>query len=395
MNISDFMNKELPPEILEQLNVVGRVKFLLKPTVVSAVSEAEGSIPVDTDDDLKKVRDDVSNIIDDIVKFEDLVEQLEDAADGLMADMNIPSPNDQVTDAVKQLGGDGNITKPIFDKALSIIDYTPMLTTGQDPFLTALTGDGFIDGERLECSELGPNLGKKIKLAKRTNYTAETIIKDAGSEQKKKWDDMMWDMAIHLMNILIWKTMWPILVDHLLINSVRISIANPLDSIPGFFRKTPNRKYPVIDMWRIKTKDWLKAFGRANRLLNQLRWFLLCKLPLKLLGKKTGQKYLPEVDGLDCATNPECAQQGGLPVDSGFDQKVTFDQASDFMNKDPDPCIQDDDFPGTTPKVSTKFGITPECIQAAKVVVETVISDAFTPPISQINAYNDYKKGIK
>jgi hypothetical protein len=380
MNISEFMGKELPPEVLEQLNVVGRIKYLLKPTVVSAISEAENQ-PVE--DELKEVQKDIDGMIDDVAKLEDLVKELEDNADRLLADMNIPPANDMVADACKQLGGD-TITKPIFDKALAIIDYIPMITTGQDPFLAALTGDGSISGPRLACSEMGPDIGKKLKLAKRVPYVAEEAIKDAGPEQKKKFNEMLAEMALHLLNVLLWKTLWPILVDQLLINSVRLSIAYPLDSIPGFFERTPTGKSPNILRWKIKSKDWLKTFGRANRALNQLRWFLLCKI-VRLIA---GQEYVPVVEGIDCSKGPKCAQQGGGPIDSKFDDNIKFHQAADKLNEAGtgeagnvlDPCITIDDFPGNKPSVPKKFGVSPECIQAAKVIVESVISDAYTPP---------------
>jgi hypothetical protein len=379
MNITEFMGKELPPEVLEQLNVVGRIKFLLKPTSVSAISEAEGA---PQEDALKEVQKDIDRLIDDVAKFEDLVKDLEDNADRLLEDMSIPLINDMVADACKQLGGD-TITKPIYDKALTILQYIPMITTGQDPFLAALIGDGSITGPRLACADMGPTIGKILKLAKRNPYVAEEVIKDAGLEQKKKWLGMLGDMSLHLFNVLLWKTLWPILVDQLLINPIRIAVANVVDSVPGFFECTPSGKTPKIGRWKIKTKEWLKIFGRANRLLNQLRWFLLCKLVREI----ASSEYVPVVEGLDCSISPKCAQQGGQSIDGDFTEKIKFHEAADKLNEtiDPsknvdDPCITTEDFPGNKLKIPTKFGVSPECIQAAKVIVETVNSDAFTPP---------------
>jgi len=376
MNISDFMGKELPAEVLEQLNVIGRVKYLLKPTTSSAISTAEDQLEVD---DIKKVENDISGLIDEVKDFEDIIKELEDTADKLLKDMNIPPSNEQVAEACKQLGGT-SITKPILDKALAIIDYTPIMSLGQDPFLSSLTGDGRITGPRMACSEMGPNIAKSLTLKTRTPYQAEQAISEQKVEQNFLWWEKLRDMFSDLILTLLFQKLWPMLVDLLLINPLRMTVANTVDGIIGFFKKEPR--------WRKKSKEWLKQHGPINKLLNQMRWLLFCKVP-PYPGNKlwpTKKDYRP-TDIADCNCNVSflCAERGGAEGDYTFDGNIKTDQAIDhlFPEKefDKDPCISEDEATDKVRMITPQsFGVSPECIEAAKTIVETVMSKSFTPP---------------
>ena len=373
INIADFMNKEIPPDILEQLQVVGRVKHFLKPTTTSAISTAEDQ-PYDSDQ--REVEKDINNLIDEVKVLEDLVEQLEDLADEHLKDMSIPPQNDMVAAAVKQLGGD-TITKPILDKALTIIDYLAMMNLGQDPFLAALTGDGAVTGPRLACAEMDPQIGKQLKQKARNPYTAEQVVKDAGSDQEAAFQKKLADMMIDILLNLLFKKLWPFIVD-IGINSLRLAVANPLDGLIGFFQSSPR--------FRRKKAEWLKSHGACNKALNWLRKLLLCSIPPHPGGvMNTKTDYRPQVEDLNCS---EVKDKTCPPItDSQSDIPESKDtKTSEYMGSVTDAvdnggCVDSNDLmENIKMKTPETFGVSPECIESAKIVINAVESDIFTPP---------------
>ena len=373
IKMSDFMNQQIPADVLAQLEIVGRVKHFLKPTTTSAISTPEDQ---PGDGEQRQVEKNINDIIDEVKELEDLIEQLEDLADHHLKDMSIPPQNDIVAEACKQLGSD-TITLPIVEKALTIMDYLPMMTFGQDPFLSALTGDGSIDGPRLNCSDIDPKIGNQIRLSKKDPYTAEQTIKDMGvkqaADQKKKLKDMM----IDFINQLFFKKLWPFIVDLAIINPARIIAAKPIDGITGFFRHIRG-KWEKEKKWRKKTDPWLVENGYVNKAITWLRQLLLCRIPKLSTGS---DQYYPELEGLKCDGKPS-----NCPDTKPGEDDVTSDKPKDYMAGVMDSvageiCISDNELMGKSqPKMSTSFGVSTECVDAAKTVLEATLADAFTPP---------------
>jgi hypothetical protein len=354
--IADFVGKELPPDILEQLKIVGRVRHFLKPTSVSAVSQSENQPEVSTTPLLnteREVQDNISGLIDEVKEFEDQVEQLEDLLDEHLKDMAIPAVNGLVSEAIKQLGGDeGLITKEILDKAISIMDYFPIMSLGQDPVLAALTGDGTLTGPYLQCNEITSSIGKEIKLIKRDAPSPENSIKDTSmtiaDNHEKRMKSMMLDIILNLW----WNVLWTkFVVDMVIINPLRQMYAFPYDSAICFFKKSPRFK--------------------INKLLNKARKLLLCEIPPKFY-----KNYKPFVE-IDCKNiEPKCSKEGERAEISSKDLGVIYDEIGDNT-----PCFNGDEFVDkANTDQPTGFGCPPECVKAAKIVLDAIMSDALTPP---------------
>ena len=56
IRMADFIDKEIPKEVLDQLKVFGRIQHVLKPTVTSAISRAEDTPEIPTDKNLETER---------------------------------------------------------------------------------------------------------------------------------------------------------------------------------------------------------------------------------------------------------------------------------------------------------------------------------------------------
>jgi len=116
--IADFIDKEIPQEILDQLKIIGRVKKFIKPTSPSAISTVSGNSSDLTGDLItqKDIENEVDNLIDNVKDLENLIKQIEDLSDEHLKDMKIPAANSQISNAIKTLGGKDNaITKELFD----------------------------------------------------------------------------------------------------------------------------------------------------------------------------------------------------------------------------------------------------------------------------------------
>jgi len=404
--IADFVDRELPPEILEQLKIVGRVKQYLRPTSTSAVSQAEdqpeilsdGSSPgLSTEREIDK---DLDRLIDEVKDFEDQIEQLEDLVDEHLKDMAIPPANSIIADAVNQLGGkDGIITQDIFDKAQAIIDYVPLMSLGIDPVLAAMLGDGTINGPRLKCAEVTPNIAKSLTLGPRTIQNAEITLNDMGQKMNEQHDKKMKDFTIEFILMLWWNQLWPkFVVDLTIINPSRQMIANPSDTLICFFKKLKCGN-KTIGRFRRKPKECVQgtaknsftdAQGPLNKLLNRLRRFLICSIPPMFY-----PDYKPSID-TKCPANeltncPPEKEGNEIPSKSMSDLEAMFSDIEDSV-----PCFGKSDLEVNADKSKPEmFGCSPDCVKSAKIVLNAVEADAYTPPKSIVDTYDNYKQDLK
>lgn len=412
--IAEYIDKELPADILEQLEVVGRVKHFLRPTSTSAISTAEDKPGTGTPGDgsstgqtLREVQDDISKLIDDVAAFEADVEQLEELADEHLKNMSIPPLNKMIADAAKTLGSeDGSIDKDVLDRAITIMDFIPMLMSpGIDPVLAALTGDGTLSGPYLRCRDINSSVGKDIKLAARTVQTAELAIEDQGAKIEEAHNNKMLQMMIELLLNLWWNKLWgKFVVDLVVINPLRQMYANPYDKYISFFLNF--ERYGGVcknkKRFRFKSKECVQGTieksyadskGPINQLLNMLRMVLLCFLP-----KRFYRDYKPDEE-LKCPPETKCQDKDDEKDFSGFGiagaifGKLLGD-IMDAFTETPQ-CVDADSLVGqANTKQPEGFGCPPDCVQAAKVVLNAVLSDAFKPPQAQVDTYNQYKQGL-
>ncbi len=374
--IADFVNQEIPPEILEQLRVADRIQYVLKPTTTSAVSTSEQK-PDSTPDSLITIDDvnkDIDDLIDEVKDFENLVEQLEDMVDEHLKDMEIPPADLRIAAAVKQLdpNGNGNITKDVLDKALAIMDYLPMMSLGTDPVLAALVGDGTVEGPWMECNEITAGLAKQITTPPRSEYEADSAIKDQSTKIADNHEKRMFEMMLETLLMLWWNMLWPkTVVDAAIINPIRMSIANPTDSLILFFKKVENER-----RFKKKSKELVAKHGPINKLLNRLRILLLCKIPPPLY-----KRYKPMVE-VDCKSADGNCPPPKEEKQFKEDNKNAMSQMGDMMDEIADGgCFTDKELLGNIDTQQPKgFGSSPECAKAAKIVLDAVLSDALTPP---------------
>lgn len=374
--ISEFVGQEIPPEVLEQLKVADRIKYFLRPTSTSAVSQSEqksDSTPdsLITQDDVNK---DIDDLINEVKDFENLVEQLEDMVDEHLKDMSIPPADQRTADAIKVLdpNGDGNITKDVLDKAMAIMDYLPLMSLGQDPVLAALTGDGTIDGPWMECNEITSSLANQLNNPPRNEYEADSSIKDQSTKIADNHEKRMVQMMLETLLMLWWNMLWPkIVVDAAIINPIRMSVANPTDSLILFFKKVEN-----VRRFKKKPKELLVKHGPINKLLNRLRILLLCKIPPPLY-----KRYKPMVE-IDCKDANTPCPPPKEEKEFSPDNKNAMTQMGNMMDEIGDaPCFTNEELLGNiNNKQPEGFGASPSCAAAAKIVLDAVLADALTPP---------------
>jgi len=357
IDISSLIGRELPAHILEQLNIINRVEFPLKPTVTSASSTA-ADIPPTEDEQ-------INDILNHVKEMESYANDIEDSIDLLLKDMNINPINDIVADAAKQLGSlDGNITKDIFDRAMSIIDHSSLLTIG-DPVLGALTGNSKLEGEWLDCATFVSSK-EHIKVPTEKEYNENTVITEKTSEVytdfKKKQENIM----LEILQMLFWNMLWAkYIVDTTL--AILKLITKPIDIIILFLSKFPFKRPSEQD---------INKKGPIRKIINKLRIFLLCDVPIKIFNYS---RYKPMVN-IDCKYIINCkkiVQFGGN--NSAFDISE---------NGDIGICPDESDLNGheVFDNNPTGLGISPQCIESAKIVMDAVLSDALTP--------QDYSNGV-
>jgi hypothetical protein len=322
--------------------------------------------------------------------MENRVEQLEDMATELTKDMNIPPINNSVAEAARTLGSkDGNITKDVFDTALANMDYLPIFTMGQDPVLTALTGQGQIDGKWQECNQVTRDLGKELTAVLKKHRLPEEPPEDKYAEQFALFEEKQQNLFLELINALFWNVIWAkFIVDMAIINPLRTQIANPLDGLILFFKAKCFRPW-----FSIKSKKCLEKNGPINKGLNRLRQLLLCKIP-----PKAYPRYKPMVE-IDCRSRETpCPPERSRKIEPSK-KKGSIQQLGEIMDEmDQDPCISSSDFlKGFQIDLPDKLGASPECAKAAKVVLDAIVADALQPknsPLYQSDNDDSYVRGV-
>lgn len=380
INPQDLVGSTLPPEILSQLEILGRVKFTPKPTTASAVSTA-GDVP---DKDTEDIDAKVSGLLNHVDEMENLAKQIEDMIDDLTKDMSIPVENDTLANAVKSLdpNGNGNITKDVFDKAVAIINHAPIMIYGYDPVLTALTGNGKVEGDFLNCDQVTKSVSDLWNTADPKSYTPEQPIIDETSKIADDYEKSLGRMLIEMLQMFFFNMIWAkYLVDLAIINPTRLLVAMPLDSIICFFKSMTKQCGNNAKRFKIKSKECLEQNGPVNKLVNKIRCALLCIPPAKLWDLK---KYKPMVENFNCDCqkylNP-CPPESTL--DGGDESKSNLGGLENIMNSifpDNEPCFPASGLIGQADTTKPDgLGISPECLNNAKIIIEAVIADALSP----------------
>jgi len=373
-DINNLVGGEIPQEIADQLKVLGRVKFSLKDTTLSAVSTS-GEDYVHPDE--KQARNEQENILAHVGEMEDLVEQMEDMIDDLTKDMNIPvTPGSALADAVQNLGGTDNINRDVFDTALAIVDNAPALYTGPDPFLAGL-GNGKLDGPFMNCSDITRAAADAWNSANPDLSNPNAPVVDASTKLAEDFEESKSNMIIEMIQMLFWNILWAkYLVDLGIINPLRMMIAYPLDGIIMFFKKACGKR-----RFKAKSKDCLKKSGPINKKLNKFRCFLLCVPPKKLWDIK---RYKPMVQDFNCkceGMGEECPPKSSSDKDIDKDGDISeMGAAMDQIIDENDDCISTSEFLENADRTNAdKFGAPPQCLSSAKLVLDAVVADAMSP----------------
>lgn len=373
-NLDDFLNQEISEEIADKLRIAGRIEQILKPTRTSAVSTS--SQEDRPDPDVSRVNNEIDDLIDHVAEMEDLVEQLEDMVDDHLKDMNIPPANDRVANAAKSLGStDGTITKDVLDQADLIHDLAPMLLTGTDPIEAPLTGAGIVDpqsGDFLNCNQITRQLAKQLKFIENPNLeNAEIPLDDMNQDIASAHENSLKRMILDIIMKLIWNIIWvKLIVDHAIINPLRLTIANPLDSVILFFKRDCGR-------FRRPSSDCRKSKGPINKLLNKLRVILICKVPPRFY-----KRYDPMENNVKCpATEPDCP-----PQTQGEEIKVKKDKSLAQMEQVMEQlgfsdCVNSDMLASGESIVITGPGLPPECYENERIVHQAILDHSLNPPV--------------
>jgi len=407
IDLSELLNQPLNTDELNLLISEGRIKFPeRKVTAPSAISKGtamgECQIGVDGVDTTRfdNKQDAINEIVHNVKENEDLVKMLEDMRDDLLKDMKIPPASDQIKEAAKFLGSkDGTIDKNIFDKAKTITKLVPLFPMGVDPRLAALLGDGRIKGPYKNCAEITRAVFDGIELVKdpdTKNFdenfygfkpgetTDQTIAK---SDQA--FADQMKQMFAQLINKLfwdfIWTRMWVGIFD-----MVEKMIAKPID-VPILILKSLLKRGP---QYKLSTENFYK-YGPVHKLLSKMIILFLCKIP-----RKHYDEYKPEpelqvyVNGkglvylasICTAAADECPgilennddDQGGS--EKGVEEVGDLDQVGAAVEN----AFGQDDCPktnlgsslGKLDKGKDSLAVNPDCLDAAKKVLQAVYNDA-------------------
>lgn len=378
--IDNYLDKEIPDYILEQLKVEGRIKQVLKPTRTSTVSISgaeEDRVPTGEE----AAQDKIDELIDHVAEMEDLVEQLEDMVDDHLKDMSIPPANDRVSDAAKRLNpdGDGNINKDTLDQADLINDMAPILLTGQDPIESALTGEGIVDpnsGDFLNCNELTKDFVKQLKFLKNpTSDSPDYSIEDQGQKHAKAHEDSVNRMMLDIIAQMWWNIIWSrFLVDHGIINPTRMLIADPFDRLVMFFKRACNTR-----PFKNKSTNCIRREGPLNRILNRVRQVLICFVP-----KKFYKRYQNQSD-LVCPSNEEVCASRNEGSSMGEKEEELYKMKNAMEKLELLDCVDSNDFIGDAKKLDINGpGLPPECYKNSGIILQAILDDALSPS-SNIN----------
>jgi hypothetical protein len=395
--VDRLVGQEISDDILNSLITEGRVQFTPKDTTTSAISQP-GDV---NDDDLNTDGgEDIDDMIGKVKDNEDMVKLLEDMRDDMLKDMKIPPASDDIADAAKKLGSlDGTITKDILDKAQTILDPVIMEPNlqGYSSIMAALTGNGNIDGDFLQCNEVTKGMMDdwNARADDEGDLTADELHKqgagDSVTRARESFSKKMADMFKYIFNMLWWEMIWPRMVLFFLETTERF-IAIPIDTpflILRFFKKLTKKNY--------------MTYGPIHKLLNKLKILLLCTVPTNAWNNYNPD---PEIKVWDtknsefvplnewCSKNDaveECT--GDIPEPATFgtvDDKEddTWDSDADQMQKGLRNKL-DALFPGGSDTcMPSRFnelfsadsfegpGMSPECAEAAKKIMEAVYDDA-------------------
>lgn len=358
-NLEQFLGHEIPKEILSQLGILGKIQFPLKHTEVSAISTSsqdESLIDKTEEQELKGLTDHVKDM-------ENTLEQIEDMIDNLTKDMNIPPANSLIASAASKLNNDGgsNITQETLDKALAIMDYLPTLVGLGDPILGALTGNSKIDGPWLKCNEITAGLASTFKTFS-NEIDAADPIKNQTDKMIEEFNIKQSAMLQEILNMFWWNMVWAkYLIDPVLINPIRVLIS-PIDGLIVFFKSFPFKK-----------RD--PTTGPLNKLLNKLRIILLCDIP-----RRSYTRYKPPED-LKCPPKTPCSKKNLQDPENAKGAQTLSEVGAKISSLISDDCITEEELLKNMNSFDPKtLGMSPECAQAAKVVLDAVISNALTAP---------------
>lgn len=373
-NLDDFLNQEIPAEVAEKLRVAGRIEQILKPTRTSAVStSAQEEIP---NAEINEVEREIDELIDHVADMEDLVEQLEDMVDDHLKDMAIPPVTERVANAAKRMGStDGVITKPVLDQALLIMQIAPLLLTGFEPVGMALTGEAIVDptsGSFLNCNEFTRSLVAGLEFLKNNDISnAEIPLSDLNQQIQSAHEDSLARMMLEIILKLIWNIIWvKLIVDHAIINPLRLIVGNPLDNIILFFKKE-------CGLFRRPSSECRKKNGPVNIALDNLRNTLICKIPPKFY-----KRFNPMEHGVNCKFDePTCPPQQASegPINDG-EKKIlkVMEQIADELNFSE--CVNSDVLLGLARCTDPSGpGLPPECYDKALIVLQAILDDALNP----------------
>lgn len=385
IDINNIPRGQIPPEIARAfsdfLKVEGRVKFPLKPTTPSAFSSTA------EEPDIQDADKEVDDLISHVADMENTVEQLEDMLDQLTKDMNIPvdPSNKPLARAVKRLGGDDAITQEVFNTALAIIDHAPLITLRQDPVIAALTGDGHLDGPWLDCSQVTAQAADFFNLRTESPLNPEDPVVPRNDDILNDFEGNLLETILHLVLMLWWNMIWPkFLVDLVIIDPLRMMIADPFDKIAGFFKKEKR--------FRRKSKAWVRSKGKVNKALNKFRKFLLCKVPYKLWST-ADKDYDPIVqitcpedeiytcpeDGTNYDSTGSASSTDFNPDGDASEMGVMMDEVDGDGEDDSGICGAPEEYGQNAPDDEpTGLGMSPECLKAASRVVSAVEDTVFT-----------------
>ena len=374
----DFIDQDIPQEVLDQIEVLGRVTFRPRPTVVSAVSTAGDQPGTEADDAAE-----ISGLVSHVADMESLADQIEDMIDELTKDMSIPADNPSVLNAVQALGGTDSITQDIFNKAQALVDFAPILMTGRDFFLDALTGNGKLEGDYMDCDQITKSVANLWNTAEPHKYSPEEPIKDETAKIADEYEQTLGEMIIELLQMFFFNMIWPrYLVDLSIINPLRSMIVTPIDRIITFFKDFEEDCGEEGKRFKIKPEECMKEHGPLSKRLKKFRCYLLCIPPRKWWSKKKYKPMVPEFD-CNCEGMRKCPPRP-IPIDPGIDKNSEkfekLGQLADSLAPDEDdPCFDESDLEGDINN-ATGLGVPPECLKHARVILEAVQADALTPP---------------
>jgi hypothetical protein len=389
--LDELVGAEVTPEILESLITEGRVSFPPKPTKASAVSQGEDQKDSDA---ATTAEGNIDEYIDSVKDNEAMVKMLEDMRDDMLKDMKIPPANKDIAEAAKTLGSpDGTIDNNIWLTAQTILDVLHQVQTGNDPIIGAITGNGSLTGDFLQCSEVTQAIANTWNTpTDDSEKTPDELHKENSkrsvTEAKDSFAKKMKNMYKYIRDMLWWNLIWARLVMFFLESTEKI-IAIPIDTI-----------FLILRFFEQLTPENYQRYGPIHKLLNRLKILLLCKVPFNAFKEykpdediqvwypvgKNGQwvslRQLcsAELDSRECeeGESPWPNDQTDYPSQS-VDDKLNGMHSTVYNNFNDDvaKCIPTSFLDRIFPK--TEFegpGMSPECAEAAKKIIEAVQDDA-------------------